>query len=260
MSSRVRCRRLSGGATGALSLGCASKLLSTTALTAVAVTGFAVLGVAPAHAQSSPFTASAFQTYNAADASSIVPGPFALYTVPVDQIQPGQLNVGFSEIARKIYGWDILTPSQLQSTLLTDVEPVVIGPGGILVLENGHHTFTSLQESAYGASDPNVYVNVIANFSNLTMAQFWATMQADGLLLPLNNGVPEVVSATGAPVPTSLQGLTNDPYRGLEESILKNKSSKLFKTTSNITGQVGSAIPGLDKLTGDFSDFLWADV
>ncbi len=203
---------------------------------------------------------SAFQIYNASSASTIQAGPFALYAVPVDEIQPGQLNVGFSEIARKMYGWDILTPSQLQSTLLTDIEPVVIGPGGILILENGHHTFTSLENSAFGATDPLVYVDVVANLSNLTTAQFWATLQADGLLLPLNDGVPELVSATGAPVPTSLQGLTNDTYRGLEESILKNKSSKLFKTTSNITGQVGSGIPGLDKLTGDYSDFLWADV
>jgi autotransporter-associated beta strand protein len=225
-----------------------------------AAAGLGIFAVVPANAQSLPFPVSAFQTYSAASASSIVPGPFALYTVPVDEIQPGQLNVGFSEIERKMYGWDTLTPAQIQSTLLNDVEPVVIGPGGILVLENGHHTFTSLEDSAYGATDPDVYVNVIANFSNMSVSQFWATMQADDLLLPLDDGAPEVVNtATGAPLASSLQGLTNDPYRGLEESILKNKSSKLFKTTANITGQVGSAIPGLDKLTGDFSDFLWAD-
>ena len=99
---------------------------------------------------------------------------------------------------------------------------------------------------------------MIANYSNLTPAQFWAQMQASDLLLPLNNGVPQVVNtATGAPIPTSLTGLTNDPYRGLEYG-LKNKSSKLFKTTGNITGAVGSAIAGLDKVTGLYSDFIWA--
>ena len=76
-------------------------------------------------------------------------------------------------------------------------------------------------------------------------------MQASDLLLPLNNGVPQVVNtATGAPIPTSLTGLTNDPYRGLEYSILKNKSSKLFKTTGNITGAVGSAIAASTKSPG----------
>ena len=251
MSRSERRRRLLGGA---------CVLLCQAPLAGLAAAGLAIFPVVPADAQSLPLPVSAFQTYSAASASSIVPGPFALYTVPVDEIQPGQLNVGFSEVERKMYGWDTLTPSQIQATLLNDVEPVVIGPGGILVLENGHHTFTSLEDSAYGATDPDVYVNVIANFSNMSVSQFWATMQADDLLLPLNDGVPEVVNtATGAPLASSLQGLTNDPYRGLEESILKNKSSKLFKTTANITGQIGSSIPGLDKLTGDFSDFLWAD-
>ena len=84
---------------------------------------------------------------------------------------------------------------------------------------------------------------MIANYSNLTTSQFFAQMQASDLLLPLNNGVPQVVNmATGAPIPTSLTGLTNDPYRGLEYSILKNKNSKLFTTTVNITGAIGSAI------------------
>ena len=52
--------------------------------------------------------------------------------------------------------------------------------------------------------------------------------------------------------------MTSDPYRGLEYSILKNKSSKLFVTAGNITGAVGSAIPGLDKMTGFYSDFFEA--
>ena len=67
---------------------------------------------------------------------------------------------------------------------------MVIGPGGQLYLTDGHHTFTALEDSIYGASNPNVFVNVIANFSNLTTAQFFAKMQAMNLLLPINDGVP----------------------------------------------------------------------
>jgi fibronectin-binding autotransporter adhesin len=220
--------------------------------------GLAIFAVLPAKAQQ--FTASAFATYNAANASSIVPGPFALYAVPVDQLQPTQMNEGFTEVGAKTTGFDLLTPSQLQSNLLGDVEPVVIGPGGVLYLTDGHHTFTALENSSYGASDPTVYVNVIANFSNLTTAQFWAAMEADDLLLPLNDGVPQIVNFNnGSPIPTSLQGLTEDVYRGLEYSILKNKNSKLFTTTSNIGGVVGSSIPGIDKETGLYADFINAD-
>lgn len=231
-----------------------------TPVISLAVLAAGSLFAAPGRANAQQLPVSAFQTYNAADASSIVPGTFALFEVPVSQIQPGQLNVGFAEIGNKQSAWNLLTAAQLQAALLNDIEPVVIGPGGVLYLENGHHTFTSLENSIFGASDPTVFVNVIANYSNLTTAQFWAAMEANNLILPLNNGIAETINPlTGAPVPTSLQGLTNDPYRGLEYSILKNKSSKLFTSTSNITGAKGVSTPGLDKLTGDYSDFLWAD-
>jgi fibronectin-binding autotransporter adhesin len=238
---------------------------------AAAATGFGVLTTGPANAQSIPV--SAFQTYSAATAGSIVASPFALYSVPVDQLQPTQMNEGFTEVNSKTTGFDLLTPSQLQSNLIGDIEPVVIGPGGVLYLTDGHHTFTALEDSAYGSTNPTVFVNVIANFSTLTTAQFWATMQADDLLLPLNDGVPQIVNtATGSPIPTSLTGLTQDIYRGLEFSILKNQNSKLFTTSSNISGAAGAVVgagaldgdagksePGIDKETGLYADFINAD-
>jgi len=220
------------------------------------VSAVAIGAVGGAHA--GQLSASAFQAYDPATASSIVPGVFSLYVVPVSSIRPTQMNEGFAEVGKKTAGFDLLAPSQLQANLLTDIEPVVIGPGGVLYLTDGHHTFTALQNSIYGGN-PNVYVNVVANYSNLTTSQFFQTMQSQNLLLPLNDGVPQTVNpATGAPIPTSLTALTSDPYRGLEYSILKNKSSKLFTTTGNITGAVGSSTPGLDKMTGFYSDFLEA--
>jgi fibronectin-binding autotransporter adhesin len=207
----------------------------------------------------SQVTLSEIQAYDPADAGSITAGPLALYAVSVDSIAPTQMNEGFTEVGAKAAAFDLLTPSELQADLLASIEPVVIGPGGVLYLTDGHHTFTALLDSIYGASDPTVYVNVIANYSNLTESEFFATMQANNLLLPLNDGVPETVNdATGSPIPTTLTGLTSDVYRGLEYSILKNKSSKLFTSSSNITGATGASTPGLDKMTGFYSDFLEA--
>ena len=109
------------------------------------ITGFkaAAIGVGfvaalPANAGQLP--ASAFQIYNPSQAGSIQAGPFALYAVPVDQLQPTQMNEGFTEVNTKTNGFNILAPSQLQGNLLTDIEPVVIGPGGVLYLTDGHHT------------------------------------------------------------------------------------------------------------------------
>ncbi|HTH96607.1 MAG TPA: ParB-like protein, partial [Stellaceae bacterium] len=217
--------------------------------------------------------ASAFQTYNAANASSIVAGPYSLFTVPVSELVPTQLNVGFNEVDKKADGFNVVTtPAGMASlttamaalensvNLLSSIEPVVIGPGGVLYQTDGHHTLRALQDSGYGASDTNVYVNVIANFSYLTEQQFLAMMEADNLLFPVSDGTFNPVDlSTGAPLVSSLLDMTSDPYRGLEYSILKNKSSKLFTNSSNITGATGSAIPGLDKVTGFYSDFIWAD-
>ena len=219
-----------------------------------------LLAVCGEAAMAGPVNPGDFQTYNAAAAATVQPGPFALYTVPVDTLLPTQLNEGFTEVGKKAAGFDLETPAQLQADLLTDVEPVVIGPGGKLYLTDGHHTFTALEDSIYGASDPSVYVNVVANYSSLTTAQFYAMLQSQNLLLPLNDGVAAPVNdATGAPFPNTLTGLTSDPYRGLEYSILKNKSSKLFPTAQNITGAVGASTPGLDKMTGFYEDFFEAD-
>ncbi len=205
-------------------------------------------------------TAADFQAYNPDDASTVEAGPLALYSVAVDSILPTQMNEGFTEVDAKAAGFDLFSSlSQVEADLIGDIEPVVIGPGGQLYLLDGHHTFTALIDSVWGAQNPTVYVNVVANYSNMTESEFFATMQANNLLLPLNDGVPETVNdATGSPIPTSLTGLTSDPYRGLEYSILKNKDSALFTNANNITGAVGSAKPGLDKMTGFYSDFLEA--
>lgn len=208
----------------------------------------------------SQLTAADFQSYNAANAGTIEAGPLALYSVSVSSILPTQLNEGFAEVDTKAAAYDRFTTiSQVESDLLNDIEPVVIGPGGQLYLLDGHHTFTALTDSVWGAQNPTVYVNVIANYSNLSTSDFFATMQANSFLLPLNNGVAETVNdATGAPLPGSLTGLTSNVYRGLEYEILKNQSSKLFPNSANITGAAGVSTPGLDKMPGLYSDFLEA--
>ena len=200
------------------------------------------------------------QPYNASDASAVVAGPLAIYAVPVDDIAPTQMNEGFTEVDAKAAAFDLFTTSAaLEADLIGDIEPVVIGPGGQLYLLDGHHTFTALLNSTWGASDPTVYVNVIANYSADTEAQFIQQMEANNWLLPLNDDVPQTVNPeTGSPIPTSLTGLTSDVYRGLEYSILKQKDSKLFTSSSNISGATGATTPGLDKMPGLYSDFAEA--
>ncbi len=195
------------------------------------------------------FSASAFTPYNPANASSIVPGLTALYSIPVDSLIPTQINVGDAETFSKANGFNLdPNAAALNADLMGEVEPVVIGPNGQLYQTDGHHTFVGLEQSIYGASNPTVYVQVIANYSNLTPAQFANAMAQATQLYPFDNGVQKPVTQVGSnlisPIPTSLAGLTNDPYRGLEYSVLKNKEA----------GGVGH-----DKTPG-YTDFMWADL
>jgi hypothetical protein len=50
--------------------------------------------------------ASAFQTYHPTQASSIVPGAFALFVVPVSGILPTQINEGLAEVGKKTASFD----------------------------------------------------------------------------------------------------------------------------------------------------------
>src|ERR1700759_2589718 len=89
-----------------------------------------------------------FQSYDPANAGSIQAGPLALFSVSLSSILPTQLNEGYAEVGTKAAGYDAFSSlSQVEADLLTDVEPVVIGPGGKLYLLDGHHTFTALADS-----------------------------------------------------------------------------------------------------------------
>ncbi len=218
-----------------------AKLRDAAALAAIGLVSFA----SAAQAQ---LPASAFQAYTPADAATVTPGLYSLYSVPLDSLVPTQSNVGFAEVNAKVAAYNLLpSTSALTADLLGTVEPVVIGPGGTLYQTDGHHSFVALLDSKFGASDPTVYVDVIGNYSADTPTQFASALAAATQLYPFDNGVQKTVVPTAAnplsPLPASLGGLTNDAYRGLEYSVLKNK---------------GSAGVGHDKTPG-YSDFMWAD-
>jgi fibronectin-binding autotransporter adhesin len=68
--------------------------------------------------------------------------------------------------------WPNSRPAAPQADLLTAIEPIVIGPGGAIYVTDGHHTFTALANSIWGADNPTVFDNVIANYSADTPTQF----------------------------------------------------------------------------------------
>jgi hypothetical protein len=213
---------------------------------ALGLAGLSCVATGSAHAQ---LPAAAFTPYNPANAGSVTPGLFSLYSVPVDSLVPTQINVGDAEVNAKTNAFNLLpSTSALTADLLGTVEPVVIGPDGKLYQTDGHHSFVALENSKFGASNPTVYVEVIGNYTGYSPAAFATALAQATQLYPFDNGVQKPVTQVGgnllSPAPTSLAGLTNDPYRGLEYSVLKNK---------------GAGGVGHDKTPG-YADFMWADL
>lgn len=87
-----------------------SSLRSVSIVGVMARVGLSLISAEPASAGQLP--ASVFQVYNPANASTIQLGPFSLFTVPVDQLLPTQMNEGFTEVDKKATGFDIVQPSQ----------------------------------------------------------------------------------------------------------------------------------------------------
>ena len=120
-----------------------------------AAIGVGFVAALPANAGQLP--ASAFQIYNPSQAGSIQAGPFALLhgaggSAAADPDER-RLHRGRQEDRRLRHPRAV---AAVNAICLTDIEPVVIGPGGLLYLTDGHHTFTALQDSSYGSSDPTV--------------------------------------------------------------------------------------------------------
>lgn len=156
--------------------------------------------------------------------------------VDARRLHPTQFAVGFREVAYKTATLDALAPGALLVYLKKKDTPVVIGPGGVPYMTDGHHTLRGLIDSRQ--PDKTAYGHVIANWSDLAPDAFWERMRAhrytylgspeDGSLLP-----PEQL-------PASLLRLRSNPWRGLMWAVM----------------QAGGFDERRDVY---FQEFLWAD-
>ena len=140
----------------------------------------------------------------------------AAYALDAAQLHPTQLRLGWREVVYKRQLIEAKTPAGLVGYLKDKDVPVVIGPGGVPYLTDGHHTMRALLESR--VADKTMYGHVLANWSSLAPADFWARMAANNYSY-LQNVHGELQPPTA--LPASLRGLELDPYRGLAWAVMK---------------------------------------
>ena len=158
-----------------------------------------------------------------------------LQSVPIAELRPTQITVGFREVAEKRREWRERaqkSPKKAGAYLGRHMVPTVLGPNAHHFLVDHHHLALALHEE--GQTD--VLVNVLVDLSALGRAAFWTFMDNRALCHPYD--------AAGrrrdyAEIPRRIADLADDPYRSL-------------------AGELRRA-GGFAKDTTPFSEFLWAD-
>ena len=159
----------------------------------------------------------------------------AAYTLDARQLHPTQMAIGWREVAAKIKLINGKSPEQTVAYRKDKDVPVVIGPGGVPYMTDGHHTMRALIESK--SADKLAYGHILANWSDLTPTELWARMQAKHwVYLKDADAKPVTVAA----LPADLLHMQLDPYRALGWGLLKAGAYEEIKGVY-------------------FQEFLWGD-
>lgn len=161
----------------------------------------------------------------------------AAYRIDAARLHPTQFSVGLREVRYKRAAIDKFDAAQLAAYLQDKDVPLVIGPGGVPYLTDGHHTISALLASAQ--ADKTVYGHVLANWADLPPVEFWARMQEKKLTyLKDSAGQPQPPER----LPATLREMQHDIYRGLAWAVMKGGGFAEIKP------------PALF-----FQEFFWAD-
>ncbi len=155
-----------------------------------------------------------------------------LEPVKIVDLRPTQITVGLREVAEKRREWRKRADGDGASFLGRHMIPVIRGPKGRPYVLDHHHLTRALHEE--GVED--IAVDVIADLSHLTKAEFWVFCDNRGWCHPFDadgerRGYDEI--------PKQIADLADDPFRSL-------------------AGELRRA-GGFSKETTPFSEFMWAD-
>lgn len=158
-----------------------------------------------------------------------------LCQVPIDKLHPTQFSVGYWEVdrrAEKLAGKK--SPKKLKTYLDGHLAQIVIGPGGVPYLIDGHHMSLVLLKTRISST---IDARVEANWRDLSKDEFWKKMKEHRWVYLFDNhgrgfSDPEKL-------PSRVTDLTDDPYRSLAWEV-RNRN-------------------GYNKTMDSFAEFQWAN-
>ncbi|WP_284946792.1 ParB-like protein [Acidisoma cladoniae] len=152
--------------------------------------------------------------------------------VPVTDLRPTQMTLGFREVEIKRRAWRDADIAGRTKMLRSHAVPAVIGPKGRHYIVDHHHFAKALLDE----KAPLVAVYVIADLEDVDKDEFWSFLD--------NNSWCHAYDASGkrrdlSEIPKSLTDLTDDPFRSLVGELIR--------------------AGGLAKNARPFFEFTWAD-
>jgi len=152
--------------------------------------------------------------------------------IPVEELRPTQMTVGFREVEIKRREWRAADEHGRLKLLRRHVVPAVVGPKGRHYIVDHHHfTKALLDEQA-----PALSVYIVADLQSLAKDEFWSFLD--------NSSWCHAYDAEGkrrelSDIPKRLAELADDPFRSLVGELIR--------------------AGGCAKSEKPFFEFLWAD-
>jgi hypothetical protein len=153
-----------------------------------------------------------------------------IHPVPILDLRPTQMTVGYLEVQRKRRDWT--AKRDKAAALAQHMAPVVLGPGGVRYITDHHHLLRALAEHG----ETRVFVTVIGDLGKADPDHFWTLMDYHGWSHPYDEKGRRVKYAD---LPQTVKGLRDDPYRSLAGALRRQG--------------------GFAKDSTPFSEFVWAD-
>ncbi len=153
--------------------------------------------------------------------------------VMIDAVRPTQFAVGYREVEERAQNIVGKTPEKFKKYMEKHLPLLVVGPGGVPYLIDGHHLAVALLKNRV---TDHFEARIEANWHDLSVDDFWKKMQRHGWVYLYDNQGRGPLSPDR--LPQKVTELTDDPYRSLAWEVRKRG--------------------GYQKTNDSFAEFKWA--
>lgn len=155
-----------------------------------------------------------------------------LNPVPVAELRPTQMTVGYREVEAKRHAWRAHQQAHEGQFLGQHMIPVLLGPKRRHYVIDHHHLARALLDEGVA----EIAVDIVADLSALAKSEFWTFIDNKGWCHPYD---AEGLIQPSTAMPKHVGDMRDDPFRSIAGELRRQG--------------------GYAKDTTPYAEFLWAD-